>query len=308
MPANNGLSAPEAFVLISLPRWNAPKALKLGLMGLIAQGALGIEQEERRGVFRSRSVPHLHVSHGLPQDLPPVAASLVRVVGFAEPDGLMPDVVRQAVREYGRKFVDFVRKLVGPALVARGLAEPYQRWILGLFPVNSFRRTPAGDTEKARLQNLLREARAIPGYLDRDPAQAVALVAALGAAVLLAEELRPHYQAIGDAMRQRQVGDGGGGGDGGGAGDGGGSASDGGTFGPGDTPHNGHGQFDPGALDFSGGVDFGGGLDFGSIDFSAFDAGAFDSFDAGFSDAGGDGGGDGGGGDGGGGDGSGSGC
>ena len=40
MPATDGLSAAEAYVLISLPRFDARKALKLGLMGLLAQRVL----------------------------------------------------------------------------------------------------------------------------------------------------------------------------------------------------------------------------------------------------------------------------
>jgi hypothetical protein len=101
----------------------------------------------------------------------------------------------------------------------------------------------------------MRGAASIPDYLDRDPAQAAALIAALGGAIILVEALRPHYQAIAAAMR----------------------------------PYTG----DTALSDFSGFGD-NGGVDFsaiGGLDFGAFDSGAFDSFDSGFSDAGGDGGG-----------------
>jgi hypothetical protein len=36
------LSAPEAHLLINLPRWNARQALKLGFIGLAAQGILRV--------------------------------------------------------------------------------------------------------------------------------------------------------------------------------------------------------------------------------------------------------------------------
>lgn len=297
MPANIGLSAPEAFVLISLPLWHAQKALKLGFMGLLAQGVLRVETEDKPGLIRTRHITHLYASPNLPSSLPPISASLVAVVNAAAPTGTMTNLVKQARRAYGSALLGFVRNWVLPSLVARGLVEPYKHRLLGLFPVNAFRRTQAGEAEKARLDGLLLEASQIPGYLDRDPAQATALVAALGGAILLADELRPHYQAIGQAMRQRDATDSGGYT----------SLGDGGS-GTGDHHHgDGGNPPDPGNVEF-GNVDFGNvdfaNIDFGGIDFSAFDSGAFDSFDAGFSDAGGDGGG----GDGGGGDGGSSGC
>jgi hypothetical protein len=257
------LSAPEAYLLLSLPLWDARKALKLGFMGLVAQGILRLDVEDRRGLLRTRHIPHLHLGPSLPEHLPPVAASLVQVVRSAQPEGLIPQVLRQCQRAYRSTLSDFVLKHLGPALAARGLAEPYRRRLLGLIPVDAFRRTPAGDAEKQRIEGLMNDARTIPRFLDRDPAQAAALVAALGGAILLVEELRPYYGALGVAMRDRDGGDGG------------------------DV------YFDTSTFDTG---SSGGSFDFGSIDFSCFDGGAFDSFDAGFADAGG---GDGGGGDGG---------
>ena len=43
MEKNAGLSAPEAYLLISLPLCDPSKALKLGFMGLVAQGVLVLE-------------------------------------------------------------------------------------------------------------------------------------------------------------------------------------------------------------------------------------------------------------------------
>lgn len=261
MLTNGGLSAPEAFVLMSLPRFDASQALKLGFMGLLAQGILRMETEDRAGLIRSRHIPHLHVSPSAPASLPPIAASLVTVVRAAEPDGLIKDVVRQSAREYGKALLGFAQNLVIPALGARGLVEERRSRVLGLVPVTRYYRTPAGEAEKTRIDSLIADARSIPDYLERDPAQAAALVAALGGAILLVEGLRPHYQAIAASMRQQYPGD-----------------------------SSGAGWTDSGGFDGGGSFDFGN-VDFGGLDFGAFDAGAFDSFDAGFSDAGGDGGG-----------------
>jgi hypothetical protein len=197
----------------------------------------------------------------VPEIFSPLAESLIKVVRGAEPRGLIQDVLAQCRREYGRTLLGFVESYLVPTLVARGLAEPYRRRILGIFSVAGFIRTPAGESEKTRIEGLMQDARSIPTYLDHDPAQAAALVAALGGAILLVDELRPHYRALGLAMRNS------------------GSGGDGGVF-----------TSDSGGSGDGGGINFAD-CDFGGVDFSCFDSGAFDSFDAGFSDAGGGGGG-----------------
>lgn len=251
-----GLSAAEAFVLISLPRFNARLALKFGLMGLLAEGILRSDEEARPGLVRTRRVLHLRVAPDLPADLPPLTASLVAVVDAAAPrDGVVGEVLKQAMRAYRRTLVGFVLDGVGPALVARGLAEMRHRRLLGLVPNDSFHLTPAGEAEKARVQEALHEARAIPQYLDRDPARAAALAAAAGAAILLVEELRPHYRQLAQAFEE---------------------------------PDTSPSPF-PALTDYDPGGDAGA-FHFGCIDFGTVDLGCFDSFDSGF-DAAADGGG-----------------
>jgi hypothetical protein len=263
-----GLSAPEAYVLINLPRWDAHHALKLGFMGLVAQGILRLEIEERPGIFRTRRVPHLRVAPDLPSPLPPVAASLIKMVRAAEPDGVLNTVLRHCHIDYHQTLSGFIKDCIGPALAARGLAAPIRARALRIFPYNSFALTEAGEAEKSRLRDLIREAKDVPTLLDSDPAKAAAQIAALGSAFLLVEELKPHYPELEKAMRRSD----------------GSSGGDGGYY----FPDSQTSRIGDGNLCF----------DFGHLDFSCFDAGAFDSFDAGFSDAGG--GGDGGGGDGGG--------
>jgi hypothetical protein len=256
MATNDRLSAPEAFVLMSLPKFDVNRTLKLGFMGLLAQGLLRIEQEDRPGLIRTRHIPHLFVTPAAERGPhAPITASLIKVVRAAEPRGLMRDVVKQSMREYGRVLAGFAVNRVLPSLIGRGLAGAQKTRWLGLLPRTRYFRTPAGETEKIKLEGLMHDAASIPDYLDRDPAQAAALIAALGGAIILVEALRPHYQAIAAAMR----------------------------------PYGGDTAFSD-----IGGFGDGSGIDFSGIDFSAFDSGAFDSFDAGFSDGGGDGGGDGG--------------
>ena len=56
------LSAPEASILLSLPRYDAAKVLKTGFIGLLAQGVLRLETEDRPGLIRTRHIPHLKVA------------------------------------------------------------------------------------------------------------------------------------------------------------------------------------------------------------------------------------------------------
>jgi hypothetical protein len=172
MPVNDGLSPPEAFVLLSLPRFDIRKALKLGFMGLLAQGRLRMETEDRPGLLRTPHIVHLRVAVGVAAAPTPIAESLLRVVRAAEPAGLMADIVKQSMRQYGRTLVGFVQDYVGPALVQRGLAEVQRTRLLGLIPTTRFVRTAAGESEKMRLEAAMRDARSIPQFLDRDPAQA----------------------------------------------------------------------------------------------------------------------------------------
>jgi len=70
--------------------------------------------------------------------LSPVAASLAKVVRGAEPEGLLKNVLSQCEREFRSNLVGFIQNCVGPALVARGLAEPKRARFLALVPYDSF--------------------------------------------------------------------------------------------------------------------------------------------------------------------------
>jgi hypothetical protein len=153
-----------------------------------------------------------------------------------------------------------------------------------------YKRTPAGDAEESRIAADIARARTIPELLRSNPAEAAAIVLAVGGTILLVNELRPFYRQISDVMRPPAAPDG---------------SSD---SGGGDASLPFWNSRDTGPADSSDAVQ---GLDaagLGGLDLSAFDAGAFDaldagmaSFDAGFDASVDSGGGDGGGGDGGGG-------
>jgi hypothetical protein len=200
--------------------------------------------------------------------------------------GSMPDVVTQARQAYGSSLNGFNRDFIIPRLLTRGLIE--DRSVLFL---RHYKRTQAGDAEESRIAADIARARGIPELLRSDPAEAAAIMLAVGGTILLVKELRPYYRQISEAMRPP------------------GSGADYSDSSGGDGSFPFWHSSDPGADHSADAVQ---GLDaasLGSLDLSAFDAGAFDAldagmapFDAGFDASVGDGGGgDGGGGDGGGG-------
>lgn len=251
MAENILLSAPEAHVLLSLPRFDGPYAVKVGLIELLARGVLVASEELKPTILGRKRFLCLRVAGNAPASLPPPAASLVAVVRAAEHAGAsITDIHREASKSYKSRFVHFVLDHVGPSLVERGLAEARSKRLLGMLPVTRFERTAAGEAERARLEAAMREARAIPQCLDRDLAQAAALAAAAGSALLMVDALRPHYRRLAEAMRDRGADLG----------------------------------YTPGVVDAgSGGADFGS-FDFGGCDFGSFDGfdSCFDAFDAGF--------------------------
>ncbi len=274
MTNGGGIDAAEAAVLLSLPRPDARKAIKIGLFSLLLQQVLRLEVEERHGLLRTRQVVRLRIGPAAPRPLSDAAQSLLAVVRAVR-DGTLPQIVNQARRQYGRTLAGFVHNCVAPALIRRGLAQERRTRLLGLLSYRRIDLTPAGEAERRRLEGAMHEARSIPALLDRDPAAAVALAAATGTAILLVDELKPHYRRLSEAMRAPNGGD------------------------------------PAGSIDVTSRPTGGGeradddltGLDF---DFAAIDFGVFDSFDTGFAafdagfDAASDGGGDsGGGGDGG---------
>jgi hypothetical protein len=202
----------------------------------------------------------------------------------------MADVVKHARQAYGANLARFNRDFIVPQLVTRGLLE--ERRVLFL---THYKRTAAGDAEESRIAADIARARTIPELIRSNPAEAAAIVLAVGSTILLVGELRPYYRQISEAMRPPPGT--------GGADSGGGDASP--MLWDSSKPAGEHG----GALPSHEGAQMLDAASLGNLDLSSFDAGAFDaldagmaSFDAGFDASVGDGGGgDGGGGDGGGG-------
>jgi hypothetical protein len=260
--------------------------VKVTLLSLLAQGAVRLEEKVTKRFFGTRKTIYVRPTDAAAPALPAHAASLLAQVRAAQAEtGSMAEFVKRAGYAYGSNLNGFNRDFIIPRLMTRGLIE--DRSILFL---RRYKRTAAGDAEASRIAADIARARTIPELLRSNPAEAAAIVLAVGGTILLVNELRPYYRQISEAMRPPPGVDGS-------------SDSSGGEA---SLPF--WSSSEPGA-EHPGAVQNLDAASFGNLDLSSFDAGAFDaldagmaSFDAGFDASVGDGGGgDGGGGDGGGG-------
>ena len=189
---DQALTPAEALVLLDPDRTPGQQAAKVTLMALMAQGALRVQRPESRftGLVR------LSVANPPPSPPPHVAAVLeaVRAAG----KGAVDDVARNLSKATDR-YRSFVPAMILPGLVARGLLTSHTRQetrrLLLVFKrtvtVTTHTPTAAGEREQARLRQALDQAPEIRRLLDRDPARAAAMAAALGALIFLVPELLP---------------------------------------------------------------------------------------------------------------------
>jgi hypothetical protein len=284
------LSPAESLFLLKPNRTPARETVKVTLLSLVAQGLVRLDEQVTKRFLGTRKTVHVRPTSAKAPALPAHAGSLLAQVRAAQGGaGSMDELVKLARQAYGANLGRFNRDFIVPALVSQGLLETGRFLFLP-----HHKRTPAGDVEESRIAADIARARTIPELLHTNPAEAAAIVLAVGGTILLVSELRPYYRQISEAMRPPPGADGSGGGD---------SP----TFWDSAKPEH------TGPLLSHDPVQ---GLDaasFGNLDLGSFDAGAFDaldagmaSFDAGFDasvgDSGGSGGGGGDGGGGGGGD------
>jgi hypothetical protein len=291
------LSPAESLFLLKPNRTPARETVKVTLLSLLAQGMVRMEERQTRRFFGKKKTVYMW-PRNIAGHLPPHAIALLDIVRAAQDDtGSMADFAKRAQKDYGANLEAFNRDFIVPALLLRGLIE--ERRVL-IF--RTYKRTTAGDAEESRIASDIARARTIPQLLRSNPAEAAAIILAVGSTILLVNELRPHYRQISEVVRAQTASTD--------ASDGGGDMpvtlwDSTGSHAPDPAHHGDSNHLDAAGL---GGFEHSN-FDAGTFDLSAFDAGAFDaldtgmaSFDAGFDASVGDaGGGDGGGGDGGGG-------
>ncbi len=206
-PQHSPLTAAEALVLQN-PQLNQGRAaLKLTLMELLARRIVTMRRDERKGMFgRTQHTDYLELAPDAAQRIPDVAhvRSVIEMIRAADKkgyDATMLEVISQARKTFGADLAAYHSKHVVPNLIGRGLIEAYQAKRLGIFTTTKYRHTAQGETVRQQLAAHLEQARALPKTIERNPAQAAALVATLGGSILLVDELKPYYGRLSQAMR-----------------------------------------------------------------------------------------------------------
>ncbi len=190
------LSPAESLFLIKPNRTPARETVKVTLLSLLAQGVVRMEEQATRRFFGTKKTVYVRPT-GKRAALPPHAAALLDLVRAAQGDtGSMTDFVKRVQKAYGKNLEGFNRDFIVPALLARGLIE--ERRVL-LF--RTYKRTPAGDAEESRIASDIARARTIPELIRSNPAEAAALILAVGGTLLLVNELRPYYRQMSEVMR-----------------------------------------------------------------------------------------------------------
>lgn len=289
------LTAPESYVLLHGPAADGGEVFKLAVLELVTRGALKlVDVEEQRAFGRSRTVsvlvPGLKPAPPREQALASVwlLYSGITLRLFGDVAGVpVAELAQAAVRRYKNLARFRTEEIVAP-LVDRRLFAREEYRILWVWPAQRIVVTPAGEQLRADLQRRLDLGKThFGGWVDREPAQALAFAGLAGASLLLMSPLYPDLQRL----RQLQPP-------------------------PTNTYDSTTGSYTSSDTSFSpsGGGDSGSdwqmpdlGIDFGNLpsfdfDLSAFDSlsSAFDAIDSAVDSGGGDSGGDSGGGDGGG--------
>jgi hypothetical protein len=142
------LTAPESFVLLNGPNASGAQAFKLGVMDLVARGALVMESEQQ--MLRDGAVGSAGSDRALSPILDLYQRAPTQMYGGGDVGVRIDDLAKAAARQYGR-LGGYVSQDVLPALEERGLYERKTGRILWIFPTTRWELTPSGDVERSRL-------------------------------------------------------------------------------------------------------------------------------------------------------------
>ena len=262
------LSPAESLFLLKPNRTPARETVKVTLLSLLAQGMVRMEEQQTRRLLRKEE-NRLLCARAQRAALPPHAAALLDLVRAAQDDtGSMADFVKRAQKAYGTNLEKFNRDFIVPALLSRGLIEESR--ILLFRPTNARRRAMP---RRAGSRATSPAPAPSPSCIHSNPAEAAAIILAVGSTILLVNELRPYYRQISEVMRAQtastDVRD---------------SEAATARRSWNSTGSHSHGSQGPAASTSTrarSARSTPGGFDHGAFDLSAFDAGAFDALDTG---------------------------
>lgn len=196
------LTAPESYTLLSWPGGESSQAFKLGLAELTTRGVLQIDTLDAargapRAVLRPGPRPRVPTEPPLASLWLLFTSSPITTFANGVQGVALPAFIRAAQRRFGNSLHRYRQGDVVPALVDRGLLAHQVSRFLWIFTTSRLVLTPAGQAARDDLDGrLLLARRQFGGWVDRDPARAVAYLALAGASVLLLDSLFPEMRRL----------------------------------------------------------------------------------------------------------------
>ncbi|MDQ3327276.1 MAG: hypothetical protein M3506_01955, partial [Chloroflexota bacterium] len=197
------LFSAESYVLLEGPSADARRALKLAMLELVARRRLVlVNVEEPRRFGRTKRTAVLRSVGGagrLAGSLANVMRHYERATQHTYSDATvgvpMADLARAIAKDGG--VSGWVKRVVLPELQLHALYEQQQRRTLGFFTRTRWERTPAGEQVRAELIRRTEYAvRDFRGWVDTDPARALAFVGVAGSSLLLMDSLHPDLRRL----------------------------------------------------------------------------------------------------------------
>jgi hypothetical protein len=200
MARQDQLTPPEQFLLLD-PDGAAPnELLKIGFLALATQGIIQISAGRPTGFFGRKPAAQFDLVPGRSLEAGPALSPLVDTIRKAK-SGATAAVATQARRDFGPDLAGY-RKRLQEDLARRGLLETVVTPRLVVFTRTTYQATAAGQVARAKIRQTIERARDLPELMQTDRTQAAALILAAGGTLLLVDELRPHYQRMGQIARE----------------------------------------------------------------------------------------------------------
>lgn len=206
------LTAPESVVLRDGPGAKPGDVIKVAVLELVTIRVLRLVEVQARGW---RGKPKTEVVIGVGSRSAPTDGPLAIVANIALdtkaqtfPDGTvglgMQNFAMAFAAKHGGAAQLYIPRTVLPALEARGLFMKTRRKFLGLVPVTSWVRTPAGDRAAAQLAELTTTAeRDAAEWSERDPRRLAMFLATAGGAALLIPAAYPVFDSFARRLQAR---------------------------------------------------------------------------------------------------------
>ena len=198
------LTPAEAMVLLDPRAERGRDAFMVSLMWLLAQHHL--KATDIPALWFKRKTTQLTRGPQAGAMLPPDSKAVMMTVQAAA-TGITDDIVKAAPKRFGAKLDGYQNDFLYPSLLSRGLLRRTETTHLMFFTRQTYDRTSAGREVCRQIESLFEDARRIPVYLDRSPAQTAALALSLGGLILLMPELRPHLDEIASVVRRSSAPD-----------------------------------------------------------------------------------------------------